>query len=55
MSYDPHTLPTGWQRRRSVQAVALPQEPRFDSVRLARLAIILALICFWMSVLMTVF
>lgn len=55
MSYDTHTLPTDWQRRRAVKAVALPQEPRFDNVRVARLAIILALVCFWMSVLMSVF
>ena len=55
MSYDPHTIGTGWQQRRPTQAVALPQEPRFDSVRLARLAIVLALVFFWVSVLMTVF
>ena len=55
MSYDPNALPSAWQRPQSTVSRAVPYAPRIDSVRLARLMILMALAVFWVLVFMALF
>ena len=56
MSYHPHAAPTPWQHSaRQPNARTIAHEPQFDYVRITRLGVLMALVAFWIAVIMAIF
>lgn len=55
MSYDPNALPRSWHPTHPTQPQATIYPVRIDTIRLARLAILLGLAGFWALVFMVLF